>query len=136
MSPSERTLPPRPELTRSLGGAIRYHVLRWLPLVGAALVGYVLFPPPAGVVTNLPVVGQPAGQTVVAPFSFETPKSAEEITSEGESRALSVRPVYRYSRHRVRLRPRQGALVLRRAGAGRAAGTRSASARSRLPGWR
>lgn len=97
MSPSERTLPPRPELTRSLGGAIRYHALRWLPLVGAALVGYVLFPPPAGVVTNLPVVGQPAGQTVVAPFSFETPKSPEEITSEGESRALSVRPVYRYT---------------------------------------
>jgi hypothetical protein len=66
-------------------------------LAGAALVGYLVFPPPAVVVTALPQVGQIADRTVVAPFSFETRKSPEEIASEGESRALSVRPVYRYS---------------------------------------
>ena len=37
----------------------------------------------------------PTGRS--SPFSFETPKSPEEITSEGESRAFNVRPVYRYS---------------------------------------
>ncbi|MGH7581389.1 MAG: HD family phosphohydrolase [Gemmatimonadales bacterium] len=97
MSPSDRTLPPRPGVGRSFGQSIRFHLVRWLPLVGAAVVGYALFPPPAVVISNLPAAGQPANQTVVAPFSFETPKSPVEISSEGESRALSVRPVYRYS---------------------------------------
>ena len=96
MSPSDRVLPsigPR----RGLAASVRFHLVRWLPLVGAALVGYAVFPPPAVVVTALPEVGQRADRTVVAPFSFETRKSQEEIASEGESRALSVRPVYRYS---------------------------------------
>ncbi|HEY9505852.1 MAG TPA: hypothetical protein VIQ27_07770, partial [Gemmatimonadales bacterium] len=96
MSPGDRVLPsvgPR----RSLGASVRFHLARWLPLAGAALVGYLVFPPPAVVVTALPQVGQIADRTVVAPFSFETRKSPEEIASEGESRALSVRPVYRYS---------------------------------------
>jgi cyclic-di-AMP phosphodiesterase PgpH len=97
MSPSDRTVPPAPEIPRSFGESIRFHVARWLPLVGAAVVGYALFPPPAVVITALPSAGQIADRTVVAPFSFETPKSPEEISSEGESRAFSVRPVYRYS---------------------------------------
>jgi cyclic-di-AMP phosphodiesterase PgpH len=97
MSPSDRTLASRSGIRRSLGESIRFHLVRWLPLVGAAAVGYALFPPPAVVITNLPDVGQIATRTVVAPFSFETPKSAEEITSEGEARASSARPVYRYS---------------------------------------
>ena len=96
MSPTDRVLPsagPR----RSLGASIRFHLARWLPLAGAAVVGYAVFPPPAVVVTAVPEVGQTADRTVVAPFSFETRKRPEEIASEGESRALSVRPVYRYS---------------------------------------
>ncbi len=97
MSPRDRTLPPAPGIRRSFGASIRFHLVRWLPLVGAAVVGYAVFPPPAVVITALPAAGQVAAQTVVAPFSFETPKSPEEITSEGESRAFSVRPVYRYS---------------------------------------
>jgi hypothetical protein len=97
MSPSDRSLPPTAGVRRSFGESIRFHLVRWLPLVGAAVVGYVVFPPPAVVITALPAVGQVADRTVVAPFSFETPKSPEEITSEGESRAFSVRPVYRYS---------------------------------------
>ena len=97
MSPSERTLPPRPVSGRSLGESLYFHLVRWLPLMGAAVVGYLLFPPPAVVITNLPDAGQVAARTVVAPFSFETPKTPEEISSEGESRASTVRPVYRYS---------------------------------------
>ena len=96
MSPSDRDLPSA-EARRSLVASVRFHLARWLPLVGAALVGYLVFPPPAVVVTALPQVGQVADRNVVAPFSFETRKSSEEIASEGESRALSVRPVYRYS---------------------------------------
>ena len=96
MSPSDRVLPSA-EPRRSLGASVRFHLARWIPLAGAALVGYAIFPPPAIVVTALPKVGQIADRTVVAPFSFETRKSPEEIASEGESRALSVRPVYRYS---------------------------------------
>jgi hypothetical protein len=97
MSASDRTLPPAPGIRRSFVESIRFHLARWLPLVGAAVVGYALFPPPAVVITALPSAGQVANRTVIAPFSFETPKSPEEIISEGESRAFSVRPVYRYS---------------------------------------
>ena len=97
MSPSERTPPQTPASGGNLGASVRYHLLRWLPLVGTAVLGYALFPPPAVVVTALPAAGQVAGRTVVAPFSFETPKTPEEISSEGESRAFSVKPVYRYS---------------------------------------
>ena len=97
MSPSDRSLPPTPGLHRTFAESIRFHLLRWLPLVGAAVVGYAVFPPPAVVITALPAAGQVADRTVVAPFSFETPKSPEEIRSEGESRAFSARPVYRYS---------------------------------------
>jgi len=97
MSPRERTLSPAPGTGRSFGESARFHLARWVPLVGAAVVGYALFPPPAVVITAVPSAGQVADRTVVAPFSFETPKSPEEITSEGESRAFSVRPVYRYS---------------------------------------
>jgi putative nucleotidyltransferase with HDIG domain len=82
---------------RTFGESLRFHGARWLPLVVAAVAGYLLFPPPAVVISALPVVGEVADRTVVAPFSFETPKTAEEISTEGESRAFSVRPVYRYS---------------------------------------
>ena len=97
MSRREGTLASEPEIGRSTGESIRFHLARWVPLVATAVVGWVLFPPPAVVITALPSAGQVADRTVVAPFSFETPKSSEEITSEGESRAFSVRPVYRYS---------------------------------------
>ena len=46
MSPSDRDLPSA-EAGRSLVASVRFHLVRWLPLVGAALVGYLVFPPPA-----------------------------------------------------------------------------------------
>jgi putative nucleotidyltransferase with HDIG domain len=97
MSPSDRTPPAQPDTGRSLGQSLRFHGARWLPLVVTAVAGYLLFPPPAVVISELPAAGQVAQRTVVAPFSFETRKTAEEISTEGESRAFSVRPVYRYS---------------------------------------
>ncbi len=97
MSPDERPSSSRSDVRRGFVDSVRFHALRWLPLVGAAVVGYILFPPPAVLVHHLPETGARADRTVVAPFQFETPKSPEEINAEGESRAFSVRPVYRYS---------------------------------------
>ncbi|MEZ0335862.1 MAG: HD family phosphohydrolase [Gemmatimonadales bacterium] len=71
--------------------------MRWIPLLGTALVTYALFPAPVGIVASLPSVGQAAARTVVAPFDFDIRKTTEEIAREGETRALTVRPVYRFS---------------------------------------
>ncbi len=92
-------------LPRSLSGVmvgsvadrIRFHALRWAPLLATALLTYALFPPPAGVLTRVPDVGQRSERTVLAPFPFEVRKSTEEVAREGESRALTAQPVYRFS---------------------------------------
>lgn len=76
---------------------IRYHAVRWVPLLAAALLTYALFPPPVGVIAPIPGVGEPAGRTVVAPFDYVVRKTTEEIAREGESRALTAQPVYRFS---------------------------------------
>ena len=76
---------------------IRYHAVRWVPLLAAALLTYALFPPPVGVIAPIQAVGEPAGRTVVAPFDYVVRKSTEEIAREGESRALTAQPVYRFS---------------------------------------
>ncbi|HYC32405.1 MAG TPA: HDIG domain-containing protein [Gemmatimonadales bacterium] len=96
---SRRPVIPAPEDQGpdSLSDRIRYHAVRWVPLVAAALLTYALFPPPLGVVAPLQPVGQAAGRTVVAPFDFVVRKSTEEIAREGESRALTAQPVYRFS---------------------------------------
>jgi putative nucleotidyltransferase with HDIG domain len=62
-----------------------------------ALLTYVLFPPPLGVLASLPPEGARAQESVVAPFTFEVRKSTEEVAREGESRALTAQPVYRFS---------------------------------------
>jgi hypothetical protein len=82
---------------RSLPSEVTFHALRWGPLVVTALLTYVLFPPPAGVLTGTPVVGKLADRTVVTPFPFQVRKSTDEVAREGESRALTVQPVYRFS---------------------------------------
>ncbi|MGH7528304.1 MAG: hypothetical protein ACREMX_16545, partial [Gemmatimonadales bacterium] len=81
----------------SLGDRLKFHGLRWVPLLATALVTYALFPPPVGVVAPVPMVGQIAERTVVAPFPFVVQKSTEEMAREGESRALTAQPVYRFS---------------------------------------
>ena len=47
--------------------------------------------------TRVPEVGQSSARTILAPFPFEVRKSTEEIAREGESRALTAQPVYRFS---------------------------------------
>jgi putative nucleotidyltransferase with HDIG domain len=96
---SRRPAPGAPELPRglSLADRIRYHAVRWAPLLATALVTYALFPPPLGVIAPIQAVGQPASRSVVAPFDFLVRKTTEEIAREGESRALTAQPVYRFS---------------------------------------
>ncbi|HEU4682840.1 MAG TPA: HDIG domain-containing protein, partial [Gemmatimonadales bacterium] len=76
---------------------VRYHLVRWAPLLGVAFVTYLAFPPHIGVGIPVPAIGQIAKRSVVAPFSFEVLKSPAEIAREGESRALTAQPVYRFA---------------------------------------
>ncbi|HEX3274247.1 MAG TPA: HDIG domain-containing protein [Gemmatimonadales bacterium] len=76
---------------------LRYHAVRWLPLLVTALVTYVLFPPPAAILSRVPDVGQRADRSAVAPFPFQVRKSTDELAREGEARALTAQPVYRFS---------------------------------------
>ena len=93
---------PRPAPSPSPSGEsfpdrLRFHAVRWVPLAVVALVTFALFPPPAGVLTRVPDVGQRAERTVVAPFPYQVRKSTEEMAREGEARAFTAQPVYRFS---------------------------------------
>lgn len=81
----------------SLPNRIRFHTIRWAPLLVTALVTYALFPPPAGVLPRVPEAGRRADRTVVAPFPYQVRKSTDEMAREGEARALTAQPVYRFS---------------------------------------
>ena len=72
-------------------GALGPRCSRW------QLVTYLAFPPPIGIGTPVPAVGEISRRVVVAPFAFEVRKSPEEIAREGQSRALTAQPVYRFS---------------------------------------
>jgi putative nucleotidyltransferase with HDIG domain len=90
------------EAARAAGGEtlldrLRYHVVRWIPLLVTALVTYALFPPPSTVLSRVPDVGQRAERTVVAPFPYQVHKTTDELAREGEARALTAQPVYRFS---------------------------------------
>ncbi len=81
----------------SPGERIRFHLARWAPLLAVALLTYLAFPPPIGIGAPVPAVGEISKRAVVAPFAFEVRKSPEEIAREGQSRALTAQPVYRFS---------------------------------------
>jgi putative nucleotidyltransferase with HDIG domain len=81
----------------SPGERIRFHLVRWAPMFAVAILTYVAFPPPIGVGAPVPAVGEISKRAVVAPFAFEVRKSQEEIAREGQSRALTAQPVYRFS---------------------------------------
>ena len=81
----------------SPGERLRFHLVRWAPLLAVALLTYIAFPPPIGIGAPLPAVGEISKRAVVAPFAFEVRKSPEEIAREGQSRALTAQPVYRFS---------------------------------------
>jgi putative nucleotidyltransferase with HDIG domain len=81
----------------SLRERARFHLARWAPLFAVSLLTYLAFPPHVGVGVPVPAVGQISKRAVVAPFAFEVRKTPEEIAREGESRALTAQPVYRFS---------------------------------------
>jgi putative nucleotidyltransferase with HDIG domain len=81
----------------SLSARIKFHAVRWIPLLVTALVTYALFPPPAGVLSHVPELGHQVDRTVVAPFPFQVRKTTEEMAREGEARAMTAQPVYRFS---------------------------------------
>jgi len=82
---------------QSLSDRIRFHAVRWVPLLVTALLTYALFPPPSGVLSRVPDVGRRSDRTVVAPFPYQVRKSTDEMAREGEVRALTAQPVYRFS---------------------------------------
>ena len=81
----------------SPGERVRFHLVRWAPLVAVAVVTYIAFPPQTGTGAPDPAVGETSKRAVVAPFAFEVRKSPEEVAREGQSRALTAQPVYRFS---------------------------------------
>ena len=81
----------------SLSDRARFHQVRWAPLLAVALLTYFAFPPHVGIGSPIPATGQISRRVVIAPFAFEVSKSPEEIAREGESRALTAQPVYRFS---------------------------------------
>ncbi|HEX5962626.1 MAG TPA: HDIG domain-containing protein [Gemmatimonadales bacterium] len=81
----------------SPGERIRFHLVRWAPLLAVALLTYLAFPPPIGIGAPVPALGEISKRGVVAPFAYEVRKSPEEIAREGQSRALTAQPVYRFS---------------------------------------
>jgi cyclic-di-AMP phosphodiesterase PgpH len=91
-----------PRVWESWGGATLrdragFHLARWAPLLAVAFLTYLAFPPHLGVGSPVPSVGQISKRAVVAPFAFDVRKTPEEIAREGESRALTAQPVYRFS---------------------------------------
>jgi cyclic-di-AMP phosphodiesterase PgpH len=81
----------------SLSDRARFHLVRWGPLLAVAVLTYFAFPPHVGIGSPIPSTGQISKRAVIAPFAFEVRKSPEEIAREGESRALTAQPVYRFS---------------------------------------
>jgi putative nucleotidyltransferase with HDIG domain len=85
-----------PAVQRSLLAWAAYHAVRWAPVVIVALLAFYAFPLPTHLAAPLLRVGDPAPQTVAAPFYFVVAKSDGERALEGEVRASGVRPVYRF----------------------------------------
>jgi len=84
--------PPAPELPRHVG----FHLVRWLPVAGLALLTFLLYPGSRQGDTPRLDAGQVAMKDIVAPFDFDVRKSAAEMAREGDRLAANVRPVYVY----------------------------------------
>jgi cyclic-di-AMP phosphodiesterase PgpH len=82
--------PPAPELPITVG----YHAVRWLPVLGLALLTLAFFPGPRRVDAPRLESGQVALQDVVAPFDFDVRKTGIELEREGDQLAATVRPIY------------------------------------------
>jgi putative nucleotidyltransferase with HDIG domain len=86
--------PPPAELPRRL----RYHALRWLPVLVLAVLTFALYPVAGRFDAPLLESGEVAPRDVVAPFDFLVRKSPAELAREGEQLAATVRPIYEVRR--------------------------------------
>ena len=92
--PIDNSDEPRPTRTRVRRAA--YHTARWLPLVGIAVLTYVLFPTAQGLEVFVPEVDEVAVVEVVAPFDFLVLKTESERQQDSLVLAAQVRPIYEY----------------------------------------
>ncbi len=89
------TLTFEPDASR-LPRSIAFHAARWAPVLGLALLTYLLYPLSRGFDAPMLDVGEVAPTEVLAPFEFAVRKSAAEMAREGEALAGTVRPIYEY----------------------------------------
>ena len=73
---------PRSPFGDTLSDRIKFHLIRWIPLVVTAVLTYLLFPPPAGLGPRIPDIGERAERTVVSPFPYQVRKTTDEIARE------------------------------------------------------
>ena len=96
----DRHANPRNWPAAGTAASLRFHLSRWSLLVIVAVVTYLAFPTPDTISSPVFTVGETADRTVIAPIPFTVRTTEEEIAREGESRALVVRPVYRFEAER------------------------------------
>lgn len=82
---------------RTLLDRVRFHSARWGLLAAVAVLTHLGFPAPASLSTPPVELEAAAGREIIAPFPFAVLKSDEEIAREGDARANTIRPVYRFS---------------------------------------
>jgi putative nucleotidyltransferase with HDIG domain len=76
--------------------AARYHLARWIWVLGLAVLAEVAFPSGATDLAPLLEVGARADRQVVAPFDFVVGKSAEDLRRETDEIVASARPIYEF----------------------------------------
>ncbi|MBI4501159.1 MAG: HDIG domain-containing protein [Gemmatimonadetes bacterium] len=87
---------PRPETDARGWAAVRFHAARWAPVLGLALLTYVLYPAARGFEAPIVETGQVAPSEVLAPFEYAVHKSPQELAQDAEALAATVRPIYEY----------------------------------------
>jgi len=83
---------PAGQLTRR----VTFHGARWGLLAVVGLLTYTLFPVARTFETPVLEPGEVSTVEVVAPFAYQVPKTAAELTREAGALAATVRPIYQY----------------------------------------
>ena len=78
------------------GAVARYHLARWVWVVGLAALAQVAFPSGVTDLAPLLTIGVRADREVVAPFDFVVSKSDEELRREADAVSASARPIYEF----------------------------------------
>jgi len=87
---------PRADVAPTPAAIARYHVARWIWVLGLAVLAQIVFP--TGVTDLAPLlhIGVRADRQVLAPFDFVVTKSQDELQREADAVAATVRPIYEY----------------------------------------